>query len=91
LTADSLNNARRDANCMRIEILTPAGNLDRETKLGVVREMTELVAAAAGDPTVADHTWVLISEAPDGGWGISGHAFLNSEIAGTARQILAGG
>jgi phenylpyruvate tautomerase PptA (4-oxalocrotonate tautomerase family) len=55
------------------------------------REMTEIVAAAVGDPTVADRTWVLISESPDGGWGINGHAYLNSEIADTARKILAGG
>ena len=62
----------------------------RRIVLGVVREMTEIVAAAAGDPSLADRTWVLISEAPDGGWGIDGHAFTNAEIAQTARKILAG-
>jgi phenylpyruvate tautomerase PptA (4-oxalocrotonate tautomerase family) len=91
LPADSLSNARGDTNYVRIEILTPVGILDREKKLGVVREMTDIVAAAAGDPSVADRTWVLISEAPDGGWGINGHAYLNSEIADSARKILAGG
>jgi hypothetical protein len=34
---------------------------------------------------------VLISEAPDGGWGIDGYAFTNTEIAETARRLLAGG
>jgi phenylpyruvate tautomerase PptA (4-oxalocrotonate tautomerase family) len=91
LPADSLSNARGDTNYIRIEVLTPVGILDREKKLGVVREMTEIVAAAAGDPTVADRTWVLISESPDGGWGINGRAYLNSEIADTARTILSGG
>jgi phenylpyruvate tautomerase PptA (4-oxalocrotonate tautomerase family) len=91
LPADSLSNARGDTNYIRIEVLTPVGILDREKKLGVVREMTEIVAAAAGDPTVADRTWVLISESPDGGWGINGRAYLNSEIADTARKILSGG
>jgi phenylpyruvate tautomerase PptA (4-oxalocrotonate tautomerase family) len=57
----------------------------------VARELTDIVAAAAGDPTVADRTWVLISEAPDGGWGINGHAYLNAEIVDTARKILTGG
>ena len=62
-----------------------------ERELGVVREMTDIVVAAAGDPSVSDRTWVLISESPDGGWGINGKAYLNAEIADTARKILAGG
>jgi hypothetical protein len=32
---------------------------------------------------------VLISEAPDGGWGIDGHAYTNVEIAEAARRELA--
>jgi phenylpyruvate tautomerase PptA (4-oxalocrotonate tautomerase family) len=91
LPPDSLSNARGDTNYVRVEVLTPVGILDREKKLGVVKEMTEIIAAAAGDQSVADRTWVLISEAPDGGWGIGGHAYLNSEIADSARKILAGG
>jgi phenylpyruvate tautomerase PptA (4-oxalocrotonate tautomerase family) len=91
LPADSLSNARGNANYVRVEVLTPVGILDREKKLGVVKEITEIVAAAAGDPTVAGRTWVLISEAPDSGWGINGQAYLNTEIADTARKILAGG
>ena len=91
LAPDSLSNASGDHNYARISVLTPVGVLDRDKKLGVVREMTEIVAAAAGDPSLRDRTWVLISEAPDGGWGIDGHAFTNAEIAQTARKILAGG
>jgi len=91
LPADSLGNARGDSDYVRIEVLTPVGILDREKKLGVVRELTEIVAAAAGDPSVAKRTWVLISESPDGGWGIAGHAYLNAEIAEDARAILGGG
>ena len=91
LAPDSLSNASGDSNYAKIAVLTPAGVLDRDKKLGVVREMTEIVAAAAGDPSLSDRTWVLISEAPDGGWGIDGQAFTNAEIAQTARKILAGG
>jgi phenylpyruvate tautomerase PptA (4-oxalocrotonate tautomerase family) len=91
LAPDSLSNASGDSNYARIAVLTPVGVLDRDKKLGLVREMTEIVAAAAGDPSLSDRTWVLISEAPDGGWGIDGHAFTNAEIAQTARKILAGG
>ena len=91
LAADSMSNASGDSSHVRISVLTPAGVLDRDKKLGVVKEMTEIAAAAAGDPTVADRTWVLISEAPDGGWGIDGHAYTNDEIASTARRLRAGG
>jgi phenylpyruvate tautomerase PptA (4-oxalocrotonate tautomerase family) len=88
LGADSLGNAVGDNNYIRVDVLTPAGVLDREKKLGVVKEMTEIVAAAAGDASVAERTWVLISESPDGGWGIDGHAYTNAEIAEAARREL---
>jgi phenylpyruvate tautomerase PptA (4-oxalocrotonate tautomerase family) len=88
LSADALSNAAGDSNYVRVEVLTPAGVLDRDKKLGVVKEMTEIVAAAAGDPSLAQRTWVLISESPDGGWGIDGHAYTNAEIADAARKEL---
>jgi phenylpyruvate tautomerase PptA (4-oxalocrotonate tautomerase family) len=65
--------------------------LDRDKKLGVVKELTDIVAAAAGDATLTERTWVLIVESPDGGWGIDGHAYTNAEIAEAARRELAGG
>ena len=65
------------------------GVLDREKQLGVVRELTDIVAAAAGDPAVAERTWVLITESPEGGWGINGHANTGSDIAEAARSELA--
>jgi phenylpyruvate tautomerase PptA (4-oxalocrotonate tautomerase family) len=90
LGSDSLSNAAGDSNYVRVEVLTPVGVLDRDKKLGVVKEMTEIIAAAAGDPSLASRTWVLISEAPDGGWGIDGHAYTNAEIADAARREFAG-
>ncbi len=88
LPADALANANGDNNYVRVQILTPAGVLDREKKLGVTKEMTEIVAAAAGDPGLTDRTWVLITEAPDGGWGIDGHAYTSAEIGEAARREL---
>ena len=90
LPADALATARGDNNYVRVGVLTPAGTLDREKKLGVVREMTDIVAAAAGDPGLVERTWVLISEAPDGGWGIDGHAYTSAEVGEAARRELAG-
>jgi hypothetical protein len=34
---------------------------------------------------LAKRTWVLITEAPEGGWGIQGHANTNAEITALAR------
>ena len=34
-------------------------------------------------------TWVLLTEAPDGGWGLSGHANTNEDLVRTARARLA--
>jgi phenylpyruvate tautomerase PptA (4-oxalocrotonate tautomerase family) len=55
-----------------------------------VAELTRLVAAtAAGDPTLTDRTWVLLTEAPDGGWGLHGHAHTNAELVTAARAEVA--
>jgi phenylpyruvate tautomerase PptA (4-oxalocrotonate tautomerase family) len=90
LDPDALANAAGDNNYVRVQILTPVGVLDRDKQLGVVKEMTEIVAAAAGDPGLVERTWVLITEAPEGGWGIDGHAYTGAEIAEAARRELTG-
>jgi phenylpyruvate tautomerase PptA (4-oxalocrotonate tautomerase family) len=89
LPADSLSNVDGDGNYVRVQVLTPAGALDRDKQLGVVRELTDIIAAAAGDPTLAKRTWVLLTESPEGGWGINGHANTGSDIAEAARSELA--
>ena len=89
LPADSLSNVDGDSDYVRVQVLTPIGVLDREKQLGVVRELTAIVVAASGDPTVAERTWVLITESPEGGWGIAGHANTGSDIAEAARSELA--
>src|ERR1700712_1663646 len=88
LPADSLANAAGASNYVRVQVLTPVGTLDRDKQLGVVRELTDIVAAAAGDPTLVDRTWVLISESPEGGWGINGHANTGDDIIAAARAEL---
>ena len=90
LPAGSISNVDGDGNYVRVQVLTPAGVLDRDKQLGVVRELTDIVAAAARDATLAARTWVLITESPDGGWGISGHANTGADIAAAARRELAG-
>jgi phenylpyruvate tautomerase PptA (4-oxalocrotonate tautomerase family) len=67
------------------------GVLDRDKQVGVVTELTDIVAAAAGDPSLTARTWVLITESPEGGWDIGGHANTAADIAALARKELAGG
>ncbi|MDQ1540414.1 MAG: hypothetical protein QOH29_1140 [Actinomycetota bacterium] len=89
LPADAISNAAGASNYVRVQVLTPVNVLDRDKQLGVVKELTEIVAAAAGDPSLADRTWVLITESPEGGWGINGHANTGADIAVAARAELA--
>jgi phenylpyruvate tautomerase PptA (4-oxalocrotonate tautomerase family) len=90
LNADAISNVAGDSDYVRVEVLTPVGVLDRDKQLGVVEELTEIVAAAADDPSLRERTWVLLTESPEGGWGIGGHANTNADIAAAARAALAG-
>ena len=69
LPSDAISNAAGDNNYVRVQVLTPVNVLNREKQVGVVRELTDIVASAAGDRTLANRTWVLITESPDGGGG----------------------
>lgn len=72
LPADSLANVNGENNYVRVQVLTPVGVLDREKRLGAVKELTEIVAAAAGDAGLVERTWVLLTESPEGGWESQG-------------------
>jgi phenylpyruvate tautomerase PptA (4-oxalocrotonate tautomerase family) len=85
----SLSNVDGDTTYVRVQVLTNAGALDRDKQLAAVAGLTAVVADAAGDPSLADRTWVLLTEAPDGGWGLAGHANTNGELVAAARAQLA--
>ena len=91
LPPDAISNAAGRGDYVRVQVLTPAGVLDRDKQLGVVKDLTEIVARAAGDPTIAQRTWVLLTESPEGGWGIAGHADTQADIAAAARAALSAG
>jgi phenylpyruvate tautomerase PptA (4-oxalocrotonate tautomerase family) len=86
----TISNVDGESDYIRVEVLTPVGVFEREKQLGVVKELTEIVAVAAGDPSASQRTWVLITESPEGGWGIAGHANTGADIADSARRELAG-
>jgi phenylpyruvate tautomerase PptA (4-oxalocrotonate tautomerase family) len=89
LPAGSLSNVDGETSYVRIQVLTNSGALDRDKQLAVVRRLTDLAVAAAGDPALASRTWVLLTEAPDGGWGLAGHASTNEELVAAARAQIA--
>jgi phenylpyruvate tautomerase PptA (4-oxalocrotonate tautomerase family) len=86
----AISNVAGDDNYVRVQVLTPIGVLDRDKQLGVVKELTDIVAEAAGDPSLRERTWVLLTESPEGGWGIAGQANTNADIAALARAALTG-
>ena len=85
LPGQSLANVDGDSTYVRVQVLTNAGALDRDKQLAVVSQLTAIVAAAAGDPSLADRTWVLLTEAPDGA-GAWPHANTNESYPSRPRR-----
>jgi len=88
LDTEAFSTAAGDSAGVRVQVTTNAGALDRDQQLGVVKDITALVADAAGDPTLTERTWVALGEAVPGGWGIAGHAYTNEEIVQHVRALL---
>jgi phenylpyruvate tautomerase PptA (4-oxalocrotonate tautomerase family) len=84
----TFSNVDGEHDHVRVQVLTNAGALDRDKQLAVVSELTRIIAAAAKDSTLSERTWVLLTEAPDGGWGLAGHAHTNAELVAAARAQL---
>ncbi len=94
LSDDAIANVAGESDYVRVQVLTNFGALDRAKQLAVVEQFTDIVAEAASRPELKQRTWVLLTEAPDGGWGLWGHAHTNAELVAAARAEaakLAGG
>ncbi len=89
LPEGALSNVEGQSNYVRVQVLTNTGALDRDKQLAVVRQFTDLVATAAGDAALSGRTWVLLTEAVEGGWGLAGHANTNAELVDAARAQIA--
>ncbi|HEY0533313.1 MAG TPA: tautomerase family protein [Actinoplanes sp.] len=89
LPAGAMANVDGEGGYVRVQVLTNAGALDRSKQIAVVERLTALVAEAAGDPGLSERTWVLLTEAPEGGWGLWGHAHTNAELVAAARAEIA--
>jgi phenylpyruvate tautomerase PptA (4-oxalocrotonate tautomerase family) len=89
LPAGDLSNVDGASGYIRVQVLTNAGALDRDKQIAVVSQFTSMVSDAAHDPALADRTWVLLTEAVPGGWGLGGHANTNDELVAAARKQIA--
>jgi phenylpyruvate tautomerase PptA (4-oxalocrotonate tautomerase family) len=89
LPAGDLSNVDGDSGYVRVQVLTNSGALDRDKQIAVVSQFTSMIASAAGDPALAERTWVLLTEAVQGGWGLLGHANTNDELVAAARRQIA--
>jgi len=86
----SMANVDGDGNYVRVQVLTNQGALDRAKQIELVKQLTELVVRASGDAGLGRRTWVLLTEAAAGGWGLWGHAHTNEELVGAARAEITG-
>src|SRR5450755_4522687 len=85
----AISNVDGESTYVRVQVLTNADALDRDKQLAVVSQFTELITAAAADPSLSNRTWVLLTEAVEGGWGLAGHAHTNAELVDAARAEIA--
>ena len=72
-----------------MQVITPPGALTRDGQRQLVREVTEIVTRISGDPSQASRTWVILTEAAEGGWGLAGTAFGKEEFTALAAKAAA--
>jgi phenylpyruvate tautomerase PptA (4-oxalocrotonate tautomerase family) len=81
--------ATSSARTVRVQVITPPAALTRDGQKQLVREITDIITKISGDPSQASRTWVLLTEAAEGGWGLSGTAFGREEFAALAAKAAA--
>ena len=87
MPASAVHTAATDkARTVRVQVITPPAALTRAGQKQLVADATAIVAKISGDPTQAGRTWVLLTEAAEGGWGIAGTAFGKEEFAALLKK-----
>lgn len=90
LPPSAVQTAASDApRTVRVQVITPPGVLSRDGQRQLVQEITEIVTKLSGDPSQAGRTWVILTEAAEGGWGLAGTAFGRPEFAALAAKAAA--
>jgi hypothetical protein len=73
-----------------VQIITPPGALTRIGQKPLVKDVTGILVDVCGDPSQAQRTWALLTEAAEGGRGIGGTAVGRDEFAALAAAAAAG-
>ena len=89
LPADATSDVDGGSDHVRVQVLTNHGALNRDKQQAVVAGLTEVITGAAGNPPPAERIWVLLTEAPDGGWGLWGRAYTNVDLFAEVRARVA--
>jgi phenylpyruvate tautomerase PptA (4-oxalocrotonate tautomerase family) len=90
LPAASISTANTpSARTVRVQIITTPGALNRDGQRQITKAATEIIAKISGDETQAKRTWVILSEAAEGGWGLAGTAFGKEEFGALAAKAAA--
>jgi phenylpyruvate tautomerase PptA (4-oxalocrotonate tautomerase family) len=89
LPADAISDVDGGSDHVRVQVLTNAAALNRDKQQAVVAGLTEVITGAAGNPPPSERIWVLLTEAPDGGWGLWGRAYTNVDLFAEVRSRLA--
>jgi hypothetical protein len=71
LPSDCVANVNGATDCVRVQVLSNAGSVDRTEQIAMVSRLRAVIAGAPGNPPPATRIWVLFTEASegDGGWG----------------------
>ena len=90
LPPSSVHTAASDGpRTVRVQVITPPSVLSRDGQRQLVREITEIVTEFSGDASQAARTWVILTEAAEGGWGLAGTAFGKPEFTALAAKAAA--
>lgn len=88
LDATGYSNAAGESDYVRVQVLTNADALNRDQQLALTERMGDLIAKYGHNEQLKKKTWVLLTQANQGGWGLEGHAFTNEELVAKAREEL---
>jgi phenylpyruvate tautomerase PptA (4-oxalocrotonate tautomerase family) len=77
------------ARTVRVQVVTPPAALSRDGQKQLVKEVTQIVSRISVDPSQAGRTWVILTEAAEGGWGMLGTAFGKEEFSALAAKAKA--
>ena len=69
LPSDSVANVNGASDCVRVQVLSNAGSVDRTEQIAVVSRLRAVIDGALGNPPPATRIWVLFTEASEGDGG----------------------